>query len=57
MKEINNKFYYDADDVQDLEMVEVCLMDDSDWEYLRVGIGEMSGKVFVVDLDDSDDLS
>lgn len=56
MKEINNKFYYDADDVQDLEMVEVAMMDDSDWEYLRVGIGEMGGKVFVVDLDDSGEM-
>jgi len=38
---------------EDVDLVKVELMDDSDWEYLRVGIGECEGRVFVVDLDDS----
>ncbi len=56
MQEINNKNYLSVESEEDYEMVKVELMDDGDWEYVRVGIGEMSGKVFVVDLDDSGEM-
>ena len=38
---------------EEMELVMVSLMDDGDWEYLRMGIGECEDGVFVVELDDS----
>ena len=40
---------------EDMDLVEVELMDDSEWEYLRMGIGECEDGVFVVDLEEGDD--
>lgn len=53
MKEVNDKMFLSVEEEEDMEMVEVGLMDDGDWEYVRVGVGVMNGRVFVVDLDDS----
>ena len=55
MKIKGNKVYYNSDSVKDMDCVEVVMMDDSDYEYNRVGVGEYKGKVFIVDLDDSGD--
>ena len=52
MKIENNKVYLDVDNSEDLDCVEWVLMDDGDYEYNRVGIGEYEGKVFVIDLED-----
>ncbi len=41
------------DSESDLDLVKVVLMDDGDWEYNRMGVGENEGRVFIVDLDDS----
>ena len=49
---MNNKMFLSVEEEEDMEMVEVELMDDGDWEYVRVGVGVMNGRVFVVDLDD-----
>ena len=53
MKEMNDKMFLSVEEEEDMEMVEVELMDDGDWEYVRMGVGVMNGKTFVVDLDDS----
>ena len=53
MKIKDNKVFYNSDSVKDMDCVEWVLMDDSEYEYNRVGIGEYKGKVFIVDLDDS----
>ena len=52
MKEMNDKMFLSVEEEEDMEMVEVQLMDDGDWEYVRMGVGVMNGRVFVVDLDD-----
>ena len=62
MKEINNKSYLSVESKKDMKMVVVSLMDDGDWEYVRMGIGKVVSKkkedrkVFVVDLDDSGEV-
>jgi hypothetical protein len=48
---MKNKFVVE----EDIELVKVEMMDDSDWEYVRWGVGEVDGKVFMVDLDDGDE--
>jgi hypothetical protein len=48
---MKNKFIVE----EDIELVKVEMMDDSDWEYVRWGVGEVDGKVFMVDLDDGDE--
>ena len=53
MKIIDNKNYLSVESKKDMKMLEVELMDDGDWEYLRMGVGVMNERVFVVDLDDS----
>ena len=45
------KTVYNID--EDCNLVKVKLMDNSDWEYDRMGLGECEGRVFMVDLDDS----
>jgi len=37
---------------KDMEKVEISMMDNSEWEYDRVGVGMIKGRVFFVDLDD-----
>ena len=48
------KTVYNID--EDWGLVKVKLMDNSDWEYDRVGLGECEGRVFMVDLDDSGEM-
>ena len=45
---MKNKLNFD----EDIELVKVEMMDDGDWEYVRWGVGEVDGKVFMVDLED-----
>jgi hypothetical protein len=45
---MKNKFIVE----EDIELVKVSMMDDGDWEYVRWGVGEVDGKVFMVDLDE-----
>lgn len=35
--------------------VKVKLMDNGDWEYDRLGIGEVEGRVFMMDLENEED--
>ena len=53
MKIKGDKVFYNSDSVEDMDCVEVVMMDDSVYEYNRVGVGEYEGRVFIVDLDDS----
>ncbi len=48
---MKNKFNIE----EDMNLVVVELMDDSEYEYLRMGIGECEDGVFVVDLEEGDD--
>jgi hypothetical protein len=47
----------DIDSEEDMDLVEIVMMDDGDWEYNRVGIGEYNNRIFLVDLDDSGEES
>ena len=40
MKEMNDKMFLSVEEEGDMEMVEVELMDDGDWEYVRMGVGD-----------------
>jgi len=48
---MKNKKYINMDSEEDMELLKIKMMDNGDWEYDRLGIGECEGKVFIVDLD------
>lgn len=48
---MKNKKYINMDCEKDVNLIKVRMMDNGDWEYDRLGLGECEGKVFVVDLD------
>lgn len=39
----------------DMGLIKIKMMDNGDWEYDRLGIGECEGKVFIVDLDNDEE--
>ena len=48
---MKNKKYINMDSERDVNLIKIKMMDNGDWEYDRLGIGECEGKVFIVDLD------
>ena len=43
-------------DEADMSFVHIQLMDNTEYEYVRYGLGEVDGRVFGVDLDDSGEV-
>ena len=52
---MKNKKYINMDCEGDVNLIKVKMMDNGDWEYDRLGIGECEGKVFIVDLDNDEE--
>ena len=49
----NKRRYIDLNSAADCKLIKLNLMDNGDWEYVRMGIGKIGRSSFLVDLDDS----